>query len=180
MDAYLDRHFRTYEGVPKLIEWCGEKGILFMINTTGFLGYFQRVFSRSLLPKIPVLSANPLIRYPSAGIDMPETYALREIEDKGRNTAAAVKAHGLRGKNIVLIGDSGGDGPHFGWGTTQGAFKIGSMAKRSLIDFCKREKIVIDHFFGPIEGDAPVDGADPEPSFDFMELTGVLERVFRL
>lgn len=32
MDAYLDQSFRTYPGVPELIEWCLSKDILFMIN----------------------------------------------------------------------------------------------------------------------------------------------------
>ena len=44
MDAYLEKCFITYKGVPDLIEWCLSKGILFMINTTGMIGYFQRVF----------------------------------------------------------------------------------------------------------------------------------------
>ena len=35
MDAYLDRSFAVYRGVPELIEWCLGQGILFMLNTTG-------------------------------------------------------------------------------------------------------------------------------------------------
>ena len=51
MDNYLDDSFSTYKGVPELIEWCLSNNILIMINTTGMIGYFQRVFAKNLLPK---------------------------------------------------------------------------------------------------------------------------------
>ncbi|MBW2430111.1 MAG: hypothetical protein JRF56_14215, partial [Deltaproteobacteria bacterium] len=63
MDAYLDESFATYPGVPELIEWCLRENILFMINTTGMIGYFQRIFAKGLLPRVPVISAHPMIRY---------------------------------------------------------------------------------------------------------------------
>ena len=44
MDAYLDEAFRIYTGVTDLMEWCQSRKILFMLNTTGAVGYFQRVF----------------------------------------------------------------------------------------------------------------------------------------
>jgi len=59
MDAYLESSFSTYTGVPELIEWCLERGILFMINTTGTQGYFQRAFAKDLLPKVSVVAAKP-------------------------------------------------------------------------------------------------------------------------
>ena len=61
MDAYLEKRFITYKAVPDLIEWCLSKDILFMINTTGMIGYFQRVFAKGLLPRVPVLSVNPTV-----------------------------------------------------------------------------------------------------------------------
>lgn len=67
MDAYLDGRFATYRGVPELIDWCSRNDILFMINTTGMKGYFQRVFKKDLLPKVPVVSAHPMIAYPGKG-----------------------------------------------------------------------------------------------------------------
>ena len=51
MDSYLDERFETYRGVPELMEWCEKKDILFMINTTGMQGYFQRVFAKETLAK---------------------------------------------------------------------------------------------------------------------------------
>jgi hypothetical protein len=41
MDYYLDACFETYVGVEDLIRWCGRNRVLFMINPTGFIGYFQ-------------------------------------------------------------------------------------------------------------------------------------------
>lgn len=68
MDAYLDERFEIYRGgVPELIEWCSKKDILFMINTTGMQGYFQRVFKKGLLPKVPAVSAHPMIKYEEEG-----------------------------------------------------------------------------------------------------------------
>src|SRR5210317_250631 len=44
MDASLNRSFIIYKGVPELIDWCLSNDILFMVNTTGMIGYFQRIF----------------------------------------------------------------------------------------------------------------------------------------
>ena len=63
MDAYLDASFKIYKGVADLIEWSLSKNILFMINTTGFQGFFQRAFYKGLIPTVPALSAHPLIRF---------------------------------------------------------------------------------------------------------------------
>ena len=41
MDAYLERHFAVYTGVPELMEWCLSHQLLFMVNTTGAIGYFS-------------------------------------------------------------------------------------------------------------------------------------------
>ena len=63
MDAYLTHHFTTYRGVADLMLWCQRNHILFMINTTGPLGYFQRVLARDLLPEPSVISAHPVIQF---------------------------------------------------------------------------------------------------------------------
>jgi hypothetical protein len=177
MDAYLDEAFITYKGVPALIDWCAKNNILFMINTTGFMGYFQRIFAKQLLPEVPVLSANPLIRYASSETDPPGLYGLEEIQDKGSNTACAMTFYGISNKKIVIIGDSGGDGPHFDWGKKQKAYMIGSMAKPSLTDYCNREKIKIDLYFGPAYADGAERNEENERHVDFMALSSVFERM---
>lgn len=148
MDAYLAESFSTYTGVPELIEWCSEHGILFMINTTGTIGYFQRVFAGNLLPPVPVISAHPMIRYPHPDNAMPTIYELFETRDKGRNTAAVAGDYGIRAEKIILMGDSGGDGPHFDWGSQNAAFLISCMIKPSLADYCRTRSIGINLEFG--------------------------------
>jgi len=177
MDAYLDASFRTYRGVPELIDWCAENRILFMINTTGLMGYFQRVFAKNLLPGVPVLSANAMIRYPSLATDPPQMYDLDELQDKGANTACALKYFGISAKKMVIIGDSGGDGPHFIWGKQHKAYLVGSMTKQSLSDFCTKNRIWINHFFGPTYINGEGRRENEEMIVDFMELTSVFERI---
>ena len=177
MDAYLDHSFVTYKGVPDLMGWCMRNKILFMINTTGVTGYFQRIFAKKLLPRVPVISASPFIRYPALESDPLHMYDLCEIQDKGRNTAAALKSFGISEKKIVIIGDSGGDGPHFEWGEKHGAYLIGSMAKPSLTDYCTKIHTEIDLLFGPSYGMGEERNEEIEVSVDFMELTSVLERI---
>ena len=137
MDAYLDASFVTYRGVADLIEWCLERDILFMINTTGMIGYFQRVFAKGLLPTVPVLSAHPMVRYAHRETDPLQVYDLLEIQDKSKNTRAVADCLNIPGEKIILMGDSGGDGPHFEWGAGIGAHLIGSMTKPSLETYCQ-------------------------------------------
>jgi hypothetical protein len=172
MDAYLDESFKTYRGVPDLIEWSSSNDILFMINTTGLMGYFQRVFAKKLLPQVPVLSANPMTRYAASETDPPFMVDLEEIEDKGRNTEEVMKSFGISGEKTILIGDSGGDGPHFEWGAKRGAFLIGSMAKAFLMQYCSSKGIRINFLFGSKDGLAEEEGG----LLDFMELSSVIER----
>ena len=148
MDAYLDDSFMTYQGVSDLIDWCLRKNILFMINTTGMIGYFQRVFARSLLPRVPVLSANPMVRYQGLGSDPEFIYELFEIQDKAKNTEAVARQFNISADKIILMGDSGGDGPHFEWGSEKGAYLIGSMTKPSLESYCQSRGFQIDLHFG--------------------------------
>ncbi len=177
MDAYLDEKYSTYTGVPELIDWCMKNQILFMINTTGFMGYFQRIFARRLLPEIPVLSANPLVQYPSQETDPQQIYALNEIEDKGKNSAHVLQSYSFSEKKIVLLGDSGGDGPHFEWGRKHKAYIIGSMAKKSLLDYCHKKNIAINLFFGPSYTASKEKINENEMLTDFMELKTVFEKI---
>jgi hypothetical protein len=177
MDDYLDDAFTTYKGVPELLDWCAQNKILFMINTTGFMGYFQRVFANHLLPRVPVLSANGMIRYPTLETDPPVMYDLDEIQDKGKNSAGALKSHAVSGKNMVIMGDSGGDGPHFKWGKKQDAFLIGSMAKPSLTDYCFQNGIKINLFFGPTYADGEKRSIEKEMHIDFMGLSTLFKKI---
>ncbi|MFC1886181.1 hypothetical protein ACFLZM_03895 [Thermodesulfobacteriota bacterium] len=178
MDRYLDNSFITYKGVPDLIDWCLKHNILFMINTTGFVGYFQRIFAKHLLPKIPVISANPMIRHPFLETDPSYLLELDEIQDKGKNTETAMEYFGFSGKKVVIIGDSGGDGPHFKWGAEHTAYLIGSMAKPSLTNYCNQKKIKINLFFGSVYAKGEKRNAENEMNVDFMELSSVFQKIF--
>ena len=175
MDAYLDDTFATYNGVPDLIEWSLSNNILFMINTTGFMGYFQRVFAKKLLPQVPVLSANPMTRYATLKTDPPITYDLEEIQDKGKNTESVVQSFCISAEKAILIGDSGGDGPHFEWGAKQRAFLIGSMTKASLSNYCSNNGIEINFLFGPQYDQGEEKNQEKEKLLDFMELSSVID-----
>ena len=92
MDAYLDASFRTYTGVPELIRWCLERDIIFMINTTGTQGYFQRAIAKGLIPAVPIVAANPMIQFPRTDDLERYRFEVLEIEDKPKNTAAVMKS----------------------------------------------------------------------------------------
>ncbi len=170
MDAYLDEQFVYYTGVSELIEDCLSKNILFMINTTGSMGYFQRVFCKKLLPRVSALSAHPGLTFPVSGSDPDALFDLREITDKPVNTEKAAKHFQISPRNILVMGDSGGDGPHFKWAAEQNATRIASMAKPSLKLFCVKGQIGIDRFFGlSYEDGEPRREAD-EMRVDFREL----------
>ena len=175
MDAYLDASFVTYTGVPDLIQWCLDRQILFMINSTGLIGYFQRVFAKQLLPPVPVLSAHPMIRYPKCTTDPAHVYELFEIQDKGKNTEELVSSLGIQSDKIILMGDSGGDGPHFEWGSTSGAFLISSMTKPSLDSYCREKDITINLRFGRDYSKDERRDRKKEMAVNFMELTSEIE-----
>jgi hypothetical protein len=177
MDAYLDHSFCTYRGVPELIEWCLNRDILFMINTTSMAGYFQRILVKDLLPRLPLLSAHPMIRYPQRNSDPHHIYNLFEINDKARNTAAALEAHQIPPGKLIIMGDSGGDGPHFEWGAKVNAFLIGSMTKPSLESYCLAKKIKFNFKFGIAY--APGQNKDPEKEMqvNFMDLSSCIAAV---
>jgi len=145
MDAYLDASFVTYRGVTDLIRWCMKSHILFVINTTGMQGYFQRAKAKRLLPQGIIVAANPMISYPGHGMEM---YEVREIEDKAKNTEKVMRRYGIPPNKVILIGDSGGDGHHFAWGASVGAHLVGSMTKPSLESYCRKKGIKINTRFG--------------------------------
>jgi len=180
MDAYLDASFSTYPGVPDLIEWCLSHGVLFMINTTGTQGYFQRVFSGNLIPHVPLVAANPLTHFWGASEDRHFLYQVIEIEDKPRNTESIMKLLGISPNRVVIMGDSGGDGPHFEWGASTGAFLIGSMTKPSLDIYCRKKGIVINKRFGVSYSPGNERDRDKEMQVDFMELAGLLHAALEL
>lgn len=175
MDAYLDEAFATYSGVPELIEWCQSQNILFMINTTGMIGYFQRVLAKNLLPQVPVLSAHPMIRYPGSDTDPRYVYDLFEIADKSKNTASVMRSFNVQTDRIIIMGDSGGDGPHFEWGAGINAFLIANMTKSSLKKFCAQKRIVINARFGPSYADGETRDLRKEMQVNFMDLAPVIE-----
>jgi hypothetical protein len=156
--------------VPELIEWCLSKDILFMINTTGMIGYFQRIFAKSLLPRVPALSAHPMIGYPKQDSDPNVIFDLFEIKDKGKNTEAVVRFFNIPFNQIILMGDSGGDGPHFEWGTKTDAFLIGSMTKPSLEKYCLKKNININVRFGISDTAGEENELKNETQIDFMDL----------
>lgn len=175
MDAYLDKRYSTYIGVAELIEWCLNNDILFMINTTGMIGYFQRVFAKRLLPRIPVISAHPMIRYPTQDSDPDDIYELFETHDKGKNTEAVAHHYNISSKNIILMGDSGGDGPHFEWGAKGNAFLVGSMIKPSLEEYCLQKNININLQFGISYVKVKEKDHQKEMQINFMDLSSHIE-----
>jgi 2-hydroxy-3-keto-5-methylthiopentenyl-1-phosphate phosphatase len=175
MDAYLNASFKIYRGVAELIEWSLCRNILFMINTTGFQGFFQRAFFKGLIPTVPALSAQPLIRFHRSSSDPGLILDLFETADKGRNTAAVMKRFSVPPEKVLLIGDSGGDGPHFEWGAKAGATLISSMTKGSLQDYCSSRGIKIDVHFGLSYDQGGDRDLDKEMAVDFMALAPILE-----
>jgi hypothetical protein len=175
MDAYLGGSFVTYRSVRDLIEWCAKNHILFMINTTGMQGYFQRAMAKGLLPAGIVVAANPMISYPGHGMKM---YEVREIEDKAKNTASVLQERDIPAQKLIIMGDSGGDGPHFAWGASVGAHLVGSMTKPSLEKFCKGKGIEINTRFGVNYQEGEKIDRKREMEVDFMGLVPVIEKVF--
>ena len=177
MDAYLDKAFATYRGVPELIEWCANHNILFMINTTGMIGYFQRVIAKNLLPRIPAISAHPMIRYPKSDSDPSYIYELFEIWHKGQHTEAIAHSMDISAEKIILIGDSGGDGPHFKWGAETGAYLISSMTKPSLDNYCRENDVTIDLRFGPDYSKGEPYNPQKVTQVDFRDLITTIEEI---
>jgi len=179
MDAYLDESYTTYTGVPQLIEWCSSNNILFMINTTGMIGYFQRIFAKRLLPRVPVISAHPLVRYPQNTVGSFRVYELLETWDKSENTGEVARSQAIPAGKIILLGDSGGDGPHFEWGATAGYYLIGCMTKPSLDNYCRTKAIEINLRFGLDYTRRERASLREELQINFMDLTDTIAEMVR-
>jgi hypothetical protein len=177
MDTYLEACFATYKGVPELIEWCHSRDILFMINTTSVIGYFQRILAKKMLPPISVLSAHPSLIYPQTENDPACKFNLLEISDKPRHTAEAGRLFNISTDHTIVIGDSGGDGPHFQWAAEHHIFRIGSMTKPSLQQFCDAINIEIDLKFGTDYRYGEEKKIEDEIHVDFRDLIPIVERV---
>ncbi len=149
MDAYIDSEYEVYADVVALREWCRQNDILFMINSTGAMGYFQRVFARGLLIPPDALAAHPAVRFATESSDPQFMLPIREIDDKPLQSQTVAQRHGIPMQRIVVIGDSGGDGPHFKWGARKGATLVASLVKTSLLTFCRRHQIQIHHHWNP-------------------------------
>jgi 2-hydroxy-3-keto-5-methylthiopentenyl-1-phosphate phosphatase len=175
MDTYLEKSFQMYKGIGDLIRWCSEQDVLFMVNTTGMIGYFQRAFAKGLLPMMPALSANPAIRFPAQGRQPRYIFPLNETEDKGANTEKAIEMLNVNPQKIIIMGDSGGDGPHFSWGGQHEAFMIGSMAKTSLSRYCQDHALSIDHYFGIRYDEGEPMAPHQEMQVDFKDLVTVID-----
>jgi hypothetical protein len=117
-----------------------------------------------------------MIRYPVLDTD-PAFYDLLEIQDKPRNTESVMRSLGVHPGKVILMGDSGGDGPHFEWGAKAGAFLIGSMTKWSLNRYCRKRGISIDVRFGPSYSEAEKRNEEMENRVNFMDLTLHMESV---
>ena len=179
MDAYLDASFQTYMGVPDLIEWCLTHHVLFMINTTGMQGYFQRAFAKGLLPRVPVVAANPMIHYSNAG-EEPEFLPVKEIDYKPKNSKAAMRSWAVPDGKLVVIGDSGGDGPHFKWAAANGGFLIGSMPKDSLEKYCRTAEITIHARFGIQYSPGDIRDPEREMRVDFRQMIEIVRNALDL
>ena len=149
--------------------------ILFMINTTGMIGYFQRVFAKGLFPRVPVISAHPMIRYPDQASDPDDIYDLFETSDKAQNTEVVARHYEVSSKHIILMGDSGGDGPHFEWGAKGNAFLIGSMTKPSLDKYCRQKNIKINLRFGIDYAEVKEKDHQKEMQVNFSDLASIIE-----
>ena len=170
MDSYLRQSFTTYRNVGGLMQWCRDHEVLFMINTTSMIGYFQRIFKLKLLPVAPVLSAHPLLRFASLADDLQRIFELYEISDKARNTQKVMEHYRIAPEKIILMGDSGGDGPHFSWGQSIGAHLVGSMAKYSLKRYCEQNDIQMDLKWGVSYQKDDQISLDAEMKIDFLDL----------
>ncbi|MGC8605262.1 MAG: hypothetical protein ACP5VS_16465 [Desulfomonilaceae bacterium] len=179
MDTYLSESFSIYKGVYKFIEWAMSEKILFMINTTGMQGFFQRAIAKKLIPSVPLVAANPTLHFAEPSSKDCYRFTVDEILDKPRNTEAVANAFGIPTNKIVVIGDSGGDGPHFEWGASVGAFLVGSMTKYSLSKYCQEKNVTINHRFGINYSQGQIRSPQEEMKFDFTELTAVIQDFLR-
>ena len=104
-------------------------------------------------------------------------YSLDDTTDKARHTRSFAHKMGVSLNRIIIMGDSGGDGPHFKWGAENGAYLIASMAKPSLQRYCQEEGIQPDFFFGHTYSEEEAVDHGAELGFNFMDLSAVIKDV---
>lgn len=179
MKDYMEHEFSMYKGVRELIEWALSNDILFVINSTGFQGYFQVAFEMGLIPELPYVSANPMIRFEEKG-NSTTWLDINETSDKPINTEKIISDNNISPDKTIIIGDSGGDGPHFEWGARMGARLIASMPKWSLITYCKDLGINIHHMFGVIYKKGELRDPEREKKIDFRLLIPEIKSLFNL
>jgi hypothetical protein len=177
MDAYLQDSFKTYPGVQEFVQWCMDRHVLFMINTTGLAGYFQRALALRLLPAFGVLAAHPMVHYAPCATDPEIILELEEITDKPRHTAAMAKRFHIAPDKIIIMGDSGGDGPHFQWGARNGSPLIGSMVKPSLERYCAERGIAMTHRWGHAYASGETVDPQKEMTYTCTDLIGIVEQL---
>jgi hypothetical protein len=117
-----------------------------------------------------------MISYPGHGMEMHE---VREIEDKAKNTETVMRGDGISPNKVIVMGDSGGDGPHFVWGASVGAHLVGSMTKPSLEKYCKSKGIELGTRFGLTYSEGDKRDTAREMEVDFMGLAPVIEQVMK-
>ena len=123
-----------------------------------------------------MISAHPMVTYPQKtgafGV-----YELLETHDKSKHTDAVARSQAIPAGKIILLGDSGGDGPHFEWGAANGAFLIGSMTKPSLDNYCRTKNIEINLRFGLDYTRCEALSLEKEMQIDFMDLTDTIGEI---
>jgi hypothetical protein len=85
------------------------------------------------------------------------------------------REHGIPFRRVVVMGDSGGDGPHMAWGAARGALLVGSMTKPSLENACRAAGIALHHRFGVTYAEGQPLDRQRELTVDYMGLTGLLQ-----
>jgi len=176
MDAFLEENFAAYANLSWLIHWCLDRGIAFMINSTGSMGYFQRALALGLLPRIPLLSAHPFLRYAPEDSDPENIFELHEIEDKAKNTRAALNELDIPPHRAAVLGDSGGDGPHFAWAAEKGALRVGINTKASLESYCADRGIEINARVGQSYRPGEPRDHEAEARTDLAQVCDILHR----
>jgi hypothetical protein len=88
-----------------------------------------------------------------------------------------MRGAGVSPQKVVVVGDSGGDGPHFEWGAALGATLVGSMTKWSLETYCRDRGIRIHEHFGLVYGEGENRDPGKEKTVDFMGLVRIIEEI---